>query len=148
VACPVSVQERLRGWRCGGFPFGRRPYVGSRAQLTGSRREHSRWRGSVLSARTPTASGMALQCLGWRRGSGDGRTGPMVTEETHLTGLTSRHRPGRARDGHTYPFRGLRHPLSRVRCASRTRVGGTVSHSTVWWWGWPHREGWRNCAGI
>jgi hypothetical protein len=40
--------------------------------------------------------GMVLQCPGWRRGSGDGRTGLMVAEETCLTGLTSRHRPGRA----------------------------------------------------
>jgi hypothetical protein len=148
VACPVSVQERLRGWRCGSFPFGRRPYASSRAQLTGSRRPHISWRGGVLSPRTPNASGMALQCLGWRRGSGDGRTGPMVTEETRLIGPTSWHHPGRARDGHTYPFRALHRPLSRVRCASRTRVGGTVSHITIRWRGWPHREGWRNSAGI
>jgi hypothetical protein len=40
---------------------------------------HSSGRGGVLSPRTPTASGMALQCLGWRRGGEDGRTGPMVT---------------------------------------------------------------------
>jgi hypothetical protein len=58
---------------------------------------HSSRRGGVLSSRTPTASGMALQYPGWRRGSGDGRTGLMVTEGTHLTGPTSWHRPGGVR---------------------------------------------------
>jgi hypothetical protein len=104
MGCPVSVQKRLRGWRCGSFPFGRRPYVGSRARLTGSRRAHNSWHGDVLSPRTPTTSGMALQCPGWRRGGGDGHTGPMVMEETRLAGPTSRHRLGRARDGRPYPF--------------------------------------------
>jgi hypothetical protein len=74
-----------------------------------------------------TASGMVLQCSGWWRSSGDGRTGPMATEETRLTGLTSRRRPVRARDRHPYHFRGFCHPLSRVRCTGRTRVGGIVS---------------------
>jgi hypothetical protein len=129
MACPVSVQERLQGWRCGSFPFSRRPYADSRVQLTGSRRAHSSCHGGVLSPRTPTTSGMALQCPGRRRGGGDDHTGPMVTEETRLAGPTSRHRPGRARDGHPYPFQGLRRPLSRGRCASRTGVGGTVSRS-------------------
>jgi hypothetical protein len=54
---------------------------------------------------------MALRFPVWRRGGGDGRIGPMVTEETRLTAPTSRHRPGRARDGCPYPFRGLRRPL-------------------------------------
>jgi hypothetical protein len=49
---------------------------------------------------------MALQCLGWRRGGGDGRTGPMVTEETCLTGATSRRCPGRARNSVRPPFEG------------------------------------------
>jgi hypothetical protein len=91
---------------------------------------------------------MALQCPGWRRGSGNGRTGPMVMEEMRLAGPTSRHCPGRARDGRPYPFRGLRRPLLGVRCVSRTRVGGIVSHSTVQRRGWPHQEGWWNSVGI
>jgi hypothetical protein len=116
---------------------------------------HSCRRGGVLSPHTPTASGMALQCSGWRCVGGDGRTGPMVTEETRLTGPTSRRRPGRAWNMCPSPFRGFRRPLSRVRCPVRTRVGSTVSrkltpaisHSTVQWRGWPYREGWRNSAG-
>jgi hypothetical protein len=106
-----------------------RPYAGSRVRLTGGRKVHSSRRGGVLSSRTPTASVMMLQCPGWRRGSGGGRTGPMVTKETCLTGPTSWRRPGRARDRHPSPFLGLRHPLSRVRCVGRTRVGSTVSWS-------------------
>jgi hypothetical protein len=94
MACPVSAQEQLRGWRCRSFPFGRRPYADSRVQLTGGRKVHSSRRGGVLSPCTPTASGMALQCPGWRPGGGDGRTGLMVTEETCLNGPTSRRCPG------------------------------------------------------
>jgi hypothetical protein len=50
---------------------------------------HSSRRGDVLSPSIPTVSGMALQRLGWCRGGGGGRTGPIVTEETRLTGPTS-----------------------------------------------------------
>jgi hypothetical protein len=99
VACPVSVQEQLRGWRCGSFFLGRLACVISRVGLTEGRKAHISRRGGVLSSGTPTASGMVLQCPGWRRGSGDGRTGPMRMEETRLTGPTSRCCPGRARDG-------------------------------------------------
>jgi hypothetical protein len=88
MACSVSVQERLRGWRCRGRSFGGRPRANSRVPLTGGRRAHSSWRGSVLSSCTPTTSEMALQCPEWRRGDGDGRTGLKVTEGTHPT---SRH---------------------------------------------------------
>jgi hypothetical protein len=98
VVCPISVQERLRGWRCGSFFHGRRPYADSRVRLTGGRKAHNSRRGGVLSSRTPTTSGMVLQRLGWRRAGGDGCTGPMVMEETCLTGPMSRHRLGRARD--------------------------------------------------
>jgi hypothetical protein len=49
---------------------------------------------------------MALQCPGCRRDGGDGRTGPMATEETRLTGLTSRHGPGSARNRRPSPFEG------------------------------------------
>jgi hypothetical protein len=46
----VSVQERLRGWPCGDFPFGRRPYVDSGAQLTGGRKAHNNRRGGISSS--------------------------------------------------------------------------------------------------
>jgi hypothetical protein len=129
VACPVSVQEQLRGWRCGSFFPGHRSYADSRVWLTGGRKAHSSRRGGFLSPCTSTASRVGLQCPGWRRGGRDGRTRPMVTEETRLTGPTSRRCPGRAWNRCLSPFRGLRRPLSRVRRAGRTRVGSTVSPS-------------------
>jgi hypothetical protein len=99
-------------------------------------------------------SGMALQCPGWRCGGGDGCIGPMVTEETRLTGPASRRRPGRVWNRRPSHFRGFHHPLSRVQRPVRTRVGSTVSwkltpalpHSAVQWRGWPYRECWRNSA--
>jgi hypothetical protein len=103
MACPVSVQERLRGWRRRGRPFGGRLRAGSRVPLTGGRTGHSSERGDVLSPRTSTASGMALQCPGWRRDGGDGRTGLVVTEGTRPT---SRRGPVRARNRHPSPFEG------------------------------------------
>jgi hypothetical protein len=114
---------------CGDFSFGRRPYADSRVRLTGGRKVHSSRRGSVLSSWAPTGLGMAQQCLGWRHGSGDDRTGLMVTEKTRLTGLMSRCCPGRARDRRPSPFRGFHRPISRVWCAGRTRVGSIVSQS-------------------
>jgi hypothetical protein len=54
MVCPVSVQERLRGLRCRGYPFGCCPYIGLRVWLTGGRRAHSSRRGGVLSPRPPT----------------------------------------------------------------------------------------------
>jgi hypothetical protein len=60
-------------------------------------RSHSSGRGDILSSWTPTAPGMVLQCPGWWRGSGDGRTELTVMEETCLAGLTSGRRPVRAR---------------------------------------------------
>jgi hypothetical protein len=126
MACPVSVQERLRGWRCKSFPFGRHACVISRVGLTEGRWLHSSGRGGVLSPRTPTALGMALQCPGCRYIGGDGCTGPMVTEETRLTGLTSWCCPGRARnkrpslfEGSAVPLRGCSVPAVRkwvVQC--------------------------------
>jgi hypothetical protein len=62
---------------------------------------------------------MVLQCPGWRRGSGDGRTRLMVMEGTRLTGLTSRRHPGRARVGHPSPFRGFRRPVLFQGCGVR-----------------------------
>jgi hypothetical protein len=51
-----------------------------------------------------TASGMALQCLGWRRDGGDGHTGPMVMEGMRLTGPTSQCGPVRAWNRRPSPF--------------------------------------------
>jgi hypothetical protein len=71
MACPLFVQERLRGWRRRGRPFGHCQYVGSRVRLTGGRRAHSSRRGGVLSPRPPTLLEMVMQCPGWcwgRRG--------------------------------------------------------------------------------
>jgi hypothetical protein len=69
---PVPAQERLRGWLCGNFLFGRRPYADSRVQLTEGRKVHSSGRGDVLSSRVPTAPGRVLQCPGWLHSGGDG----------------------------------------------------------------------------
>jgi hypothetical protein len=95
----------------------------------GGRKVHSSGRGGVLSSRVPTASGMALQCPGWLHSGGDGCTGPEVTGETRSAGLMSRRNPAWARGRCPYPFRGFRRPLSRVQCADRMGVGGTVSRS-------------------
>jgi hypothetical protein len=93
MACPVSVQERLRGWQRRSRPFSRHPCADSRVQLTGGCTGHSSGRGGVLSPRASTTSGMALQCPGWRRNGGDGCTGLMAMEKTRLTGSTSRRGP-------------------------------------------------------
>jgi hypothetical protein len=50
----------------------------------------------------------------------------MATEVTAPTGLTSRRRPVRARSSRVSSLRGFRRPFSRVWCAGRTGVGGTV----------------------
>jgi hypothetical protein len=126
MTCPVSVQEQLRGWRCRGRPFGRRPYIGSRVRLTGGRRAHSSRRGGILSSRPPTVQEMAMQCPGWCWDDGDGRTGPMATEVTGPVGPTSWHSPVRAWSNRSSSLRGLRRPLSRLRRIGRTGVGGTV----------------------
>jgi hypothetical protein len=122
MVCHVSVQEQLRGWRRGSLSSGRRACVSSRVGLMESRRSHSGGHGDVLSSWTPTVSG-------WCCSAQDGGTGSAATEETRLTGLTSRRRPVRVRYRCPYPFRGFHRPLLRVRSAGRTRVGGTVSQS-------------------
>jgi hypothetical protein len=82
------------------------------------------WR--CLVAACSTASGMVMQWPEWRRGDRDGRTGPMATEVTAPTGLTSRCCPVQARSSCASSPRGFCRPFSRVRRASRTGVGGTV----------------------
>jgi hypothetical protein len=111
------------------FLFSRCACVSSRVGLSEGWRSHSGGRGDFLSSWASTTSRMVLQCPTRWRGIGDGRTGPMATEETRLTGPTSWCRPGRARDRRSYPFQGFWRPLSRVRRAGRTRVGCTVSRS-------------------
>jgi hypothetical protein len=107
----LSCMRQLKGWADG------RPGVAQR------------WTWRRLVVLSPIAPGMELQCSGWWRSGGDGRTGPMATEEMRLSGPTSWRRPVCARDRRSYPFQGFYHPLSRVRCVGRTRVGSTVSQS-------------------
>jgi hypothetical protein len=101
-------------------PVSRRPYADSRVQLTGA---VGRTAVGVAASCRPEPP----QCRGWRRSARDGVV--VVMEETRLTGPTSRHCPGRAWNGRPSPFRGLLHPLSRVRRPVRTRVGSIVSRS-------------------
>jgi hypothetical protein len=96
MVCPVSVQERLRGWCCRGCPFDGRPRADSRVLLTRGRKGHSSGCGNVLSPRVSTAPGMALQWLGWpHRADGDGGSRP-----------TSRHGPARVQNRRPSPFEG------------------------------------------
>jgi hypothetical protein len=125
VLCPS--RSGLEGSVVGSLSFGRRACVSSRVGLTEGWRSHNGGRGDVSSSWAPTTPGMVLQCSGWWRSGGDGRTGPMATEKTHLTGPTSRRHPVRVLDRRSYPFRGFCRPLLRVRRAGRTRVGDTVS---------------------
>jgi hypothetical protein len=106
MACPISVQERLRGWRHRGRSFGGRPHADSRVLLTGGRTRRSSERGDVPSPRASTASGMVTQCPEWCRDGGDGRTGPTATEVTGPAGLTSRRSPGQAWNRRLCPFEG------------------------------------------
>jgi hypothetical protein len=59
----------------------------------------------------------------------------MVTEETCLTGPTSRCCPGWEWNRRPSPFRGFRCPLPMVWRPTRTRVGSTISRS----WHRPYR---------
>jgi hypothetical protein len=67
-----------------------------------------------------------MQCPGWCWDGGDGRTGPMATEVTGPTGLTSRRSPVRAWSSRLSSLQGLRRPLSKARRVGRTEVGGIV----------------------
>jgi hypothetical protein len=130
MACPVSVQEPLRRWRCRGRSFGGHPHADLMVPLTRGRTRHSSGRGNVLSPRTSTASRMALQCPGWRHGGGDGRTGLMVTEVTSPAGLTSRGSPGQVWKGARPPFEGST-VLFRGRGASAVREWAAQCHGTA-----------------
>jgi hypothetical protein len=126
MACPMRVQEQLRGWRRRGCPFEGRPRGDSRLPLTCGRTRHSGWHGGVLSPHAYTTSGMVVWWPGWRHDGRDGRTGPMVMEVTAAVGLTSRRRSVRSWSSHAPCLRGLCHPFSRVRCAGHKGVDGTV----------------------
>jgi hypothetical protein len=115
------------GWR-GSFSFGHHPYAGSRVGLTEGWRMHSGGYGGVPSFWAPTVPGMTLQCQGWWRSDGDGGSRPEVTEETCSAGLTSRHRPGRARGRWSYRFLGFHRPLLR---SATWRRYGSERHSVV-----------------
>jgi hypothetical protein len=154
MACPVSVQERLRGWRCRGRSFSGRPHADSRVPLTGGRTRHSSRCGNVPSPRASTALGTAMQCPGWCRDGRDGRTGPTTTEMTSPAGLTSRRNPGQAWNRRSSPSRV---PPSSFEGAARqsyesgrhsvTGLTPATPHSTAQWRGWPHRGSWRNSVG-
>jgi hypothetical protein len=119
MACPVSVQERLRGWRCRGCPFSGRPRADSRVPLTRGCTGHNSGCGDFLSPRVSTASGMALQWLGWpHRADGDGGDAADVTAW-----------PRASAEQASIHLRGFHRPLSRVRHSGRTGVGGTVPRS-------------------
>jgi hypothetical protein len=147
MAYPVSVQERLRGWRCRGRLFGRRPYIGSRVRLTGGHEAHNSQRGGVLSPRPPTVLGMVMQCPGWCWDGGDGRTEPMATEVTGPAGLTSRRSTVRAWSSRPSSLRGRGTSVIREWAAQchRAVAGHAAQRRTVA--GWPHRGSWRNSVG-
>jgi hypothetical protein len=89
VACPVLVQERLRG---GGVVVGRSATAADRFEgaVNGGPYAAQWRRGDVLSPCTPAASGMSSQCMVWRYSGGDGRIELTATRETAPAGLTSR----------------------------------------------------------
>jgi hypothetical protein len=129
MACPVSVQEQLRGWRCRGRSFGGRPHANSRVPLTGGRTRHNSECGDVPSPRTSTASGVAMQCPGWCCDGGNGRTGPTATEVIGPAGLTSRRSPGQAWNRRSSPFEGSA-VLIRGSGASAVREWVAQCHGT------------------
>jgi hypothetical protein len=73
-----------------------------------------------------------MQWPGWRRDGGDGRTGPMATEVTAPTVLTSWRSLVRAWSSRSSSLRGLRRPFTKVRRVGRTGVGGTVPQGCCW----------------
>jgi hypothetical protein len=97
----------------------------------------------------PHSAGVGLQCPGWRhRADGDGGDTP------HWFDVTTSSREGAIRA--SVPL--SRVPPSSFEGAARgpyesgwrsvTELTLASPHSDVQWRGWPHREGWRNNAGI
>jgi hypothetical protein len=149
MACPISVQERLRGWRRRSLPFSRRPCADSRVQLTGGRTGHSSGRGGVLSPRASTASGMALQCAGWlHRADGDGGDAPRWSDVTAWSWASAEQASVPRSRVPPSSFEGVARQSYESGCHSVTELTLALPHSTVQWRGWPHREGWRNSIGI
>jgi hypothetical protein len=109
---------------------GRHPYTGSRVRLTRDLELYSCRRGGVLSARALTVLGMVSpQCSGWWHSTGDGHTGPEVTEDMCHASLMSQRRPGRASSWWPYVF----------RCPPLERDGGSLEGYREWWFGGPLR---------
>jgi hypothetical protein len=75
---------------------------------------------------------MVRQWPRWRRDGGYSHTGPMATEVTAPTGLTSRRSPARVWSSRSSSLRGLRRPLSREQRVGRTGVGDTVPRGCCW----------------
>jgi hypothetical protein len=126
MACPVRLRERLRG---GGVEVARSRAVrvGFEGAVDMRSYKAQGWCGGVPSPLASTASGMVMQWPGWRCGGGVGRTGLMATEVTAPTVLASWRHPVRVRSSRASSLQGFRRHFSRVRCADRTGVGGTVS---------------------
>jgi hypothetical protein len=142
MACPVSVQERLRGWRCRGRSFGGRPPVDSRVPLTEGGTRHSSGRGDVPSPRVSTTPGMALQWLGWsHRANGDG--GGRARRHS----MAPRGRGTGVRPPSRVPpssFEGLAFRPYGCGWHSAAELTPASPHSAAQWREWPHRGRWRN----
>jgi hypothetical protein len=121
MACPVRVQERLRGWRCRGLLSGVRPSEDSRVPLTWAVGGYYSWRGGIPSPHASTTSRMVMQWPEWRRerrgwshrADGDGGDRSRWPDVTAWRSCSS-------------SLRGLRHPFSRVRPTGHIGAGGTV----------------------
>jgi hypothetical protein len=155
MSCPVPAQERLRGWLCGNFPFGRHPYADSRVWLTEGREVHSRgaWQhlvapGSRDAGDGRTGPGMVAQRRGWpKRARGDGGDALHWSDVTVLSHMGvgqvfvpfSRVPPSSFEGAARRPYGGGWHSVTELTLA--------LPHNVVQWWGWPHRaRGWRNNA--
>jgi hypothetical protein len=144
MVCPVSVQERLRGWRCRGCPFGGRPRADLRVPLTRGRTGHSSGCGDVMSPHVSTTPGMVLQWLGWpHRADGDGG-------RVRRHGMAPRGRGTGVRPPSRVPpssFEGLAFCPYGSGWHSAAELTPASPHSAAQWRGWPHRGSWQNSAG-
>jgi hypothetical protein len=112
-------------------------------------RSHNGGRGDVLSSCTPTTPGVVLQCPGFpHRADGDGGDAHHWFDDTASSRAGARQVsvplsrvPPSSFDGAACgPYESGRHSVTELTLA--------LPHSDVHWRGWPHREGWRNSAGI